>query len=1009
MENSNKFIKYLAFLFLLLFQFTNTIAQYGYFEQGYGTDRNEEGFDLAVTTDYKVMMAGYLQQGTNNKDVYILYTDSIGDTLWTKTIGDNNDDVAKAIWQKDASSFFIAGYTKPNGNIDDEGYFIKYDIAGNVAFSVAIGTADNDYFNDLAQSQDGNIVLVGYSNTLGTNKNIYVVKADTSSGTVLWSNLYGGSGHQEATAVLTKVNGNIVITGTDYSGSLPQAFLLELDSSGNQLTYQLLAQTFSSYANSIAMTRNGKYWLAGYTDNSGNTDALIALVDGSGIYESHQTYGGSNDDKFNSIIRIGNALFMAGSTASYGEGASDLYFVAADSVGNLLFDEYGGGTSTDYANAMFHRNGLLYVAGYNSSFGVTESGNMYAARFNVYELAGVIQSTNDLQTLLPIPDDCTMPRILYSDKMMGNTDTTYLNTYDYTFCGWCTGSTINESEITNPTSTQYTGIIGNPYRENELLEFCQTHQFNYIYFYGSAYLFTKRGFDINTNYTVNLTGGGSQNLITYLNEKLYNFIVRAKLNYGVQHVGIAGGDLPNMPHTENIFFRTGDFNTFQSSLQNYNYRYTGKIGQIVLEDEFWNSLDSNFTYRRNPLDSTFDDHKLYVQRMLTVARNDFNIRHVDDYIGRLTDTLQNWWDNTGNYYTRNSIMKPRIKQRAAELENLTDTSLFRKRLSRIFLTYETQCRFPNNKEQSKHWLFNGNACQSDTVSHCGCPDLLNAIGGHDDSPYEGVNYSPTAWQDHFKSYRTMMFGNRHKHYYAGDSITRVYPIFYAQAGCSDYDSLCLDKGDTADHYLGYWLLTPKVGENRTLKNAEEQFRNTFAGNAYYNDTAKGPNMRLNGFVYFHYQLLKRIHRYNLALGQQFTNFSDYNATPRIEQDTAFSDNTCFWNIPINNGGLYGELGPGKVSKRPVQEEPISYLASHPNPTASNLFFDVQYSDKEVEAKQFDAVLLDAMGKTIITENGEGSSGSISTKEISSGVYYLRCITYTSKGTFTAFQRIIIMK
>ncbi|MBP7261852.1 MAG: hypothetical protein KBB37_11240, partial [Bacteroidia bacterium] len=307
MENSNKFIKYLAFLFLLLFQFTNTIAQYGYFEQGYGTDRNEEGFDLAVTTDYKVMMAGYLQQGTNNKDVYILYTDSIGDTLWTKTIGDNNDDVAKAIWQKDASSFFIAGYTKPNGNIDDEGYFIKYDIAGNVAFSVAIGTADNDYFNDLAQSQDGNIVLVGYSNTLGTNKNIYVVKADTSSGTVLWSNLYGGSGHQEATAVLTKVNGNIVITGTDYSGSLPQAFLLELDSSGNQLTYQLLAQTFSSYANSIAMTRNGKYWLAGYTDNSGNTDALIALVDGSGIYESHQTYGGSNDDKFNSIIRIGNA------------------------------------------------------------------------------------------------------------------------------------------------------------------------------------------------------------------------------------------------------------------------------------------------------------------------------------------------------------------------------------------------------------------------------------------------------------------------------------------------------------------------------------------------------------------------------------------------------------------------------------------------------------------------------------------------------------------------------
>ncbi|HLP33254.1 MAG TPA: T9SS type A sorting domain-containing protein [Bacteroidia bacterium] len=1004
MENSNKFIKYLAFLFLLLFQFTNTIAQYGYFEQGYGTDRNEEGFDLAVTTDYKVMMAGYLQQGTNNKDVYILYTDSIGDTLWTKTVGGNNDDVAKAIWQKDASSFFIAGYTKPNGGSDDEGYFIKHDIAGNVAFSVAIGTADNDYFNDLAQSHEGNMVLVGYSNTLGTNKNIYVVKADTSSGTVLWSNLYGGSGHQEATAVLTKVNGNIVITGTDYSGGLPQAFLLELDSSGNQLTYQLLAQTFSSYANSIAMTRNGKYWLAGYTDNSGNTDALIALVDGSGIYESHQTYGGSNDDKFNSIIRIGNALFMAGSTASYGEGASDLYFVAADSVGNLLFDEYGGGTSTDYANAMFHRNGLLYVAGYNSSFGVTESGNMYAARFNVYELAGVIQSTNDLQTLLPIPDDCTMPRILYSDKMIGNTDTTYLNTYDYTFCGWCTGSTINESEITNPTSTQYTGIIGNPYRENELLEFCQTHQFNYIYFYGSAYLFTKRGFDINTNYTVNLTGGGSQNLITYLNEKLYNFIVRAKLNYGVQHVGIAGGDLPNVPHVENIFFRTGDFNSFQSSLQNYNYKYTGKIGQIVLEDEFWRSNDDLSGYSQT--DTLFDNHKLYIKRMLTVARNDFNIRSVDDYIGRLLGDGLSWYQ-FDSCTRANANVKGLIQQRASELEELKDSLLNRKRLNRIFMVYTTATRYPTNKEQTTAPWFSSYNCHNPGVSHCECPDLFNDIGGVDNDCYEDSILPSLPWHNLYTSYNTMMFGHRNKHFYAGDSITRVFPIFYAEAGCLD-DSLRL-MGDTSDNFLGYWLATPKTGQNRTLKRAEELFRDNFPSNFYYNDPDRGPNMRLNGFVYFHYQLLKRIHRYNLALGQQLTNFSDNNATPRIEQDTAFSDNVCFWNIPLSNGGLYGELGPGKVSKMPAQDEPISYLASHPNPTASNLYFDVHYSDKALKAYQFDAVLLDAMGKIIKAVQGQGSSGNFSTSELPSGVYYLKCVTFTTKGTFTAFQRIIIMK
>jgi hypothetical protein len=729
MKNAIPLFRYVALLMLFI-QSSLSLAQYGYFEQGYGTDKNEEGFDVITTADYKVMMAGYLQH-TTHKDIYLVYTDSIGDTLWTKTLGDGNDDVATALWQKDASSWFSAGYTQPTGSNNFDISFVKFDATGQILINTALGTADDNFAFDMAQCHDGNMVIVGYS-TISGSKDIYVLKVDSATGTVLWSNHYGGTGNQEAKAVLTKSNGNIVITGTDYNGGLPQAFLLELDSTGTQLIYQTLSQTFSSYIHSIAMTRNGKYWLAGYTDNGTHTDAFIALVDANGFYEIHETYGGSGDDKFNSILRIGNALFMCGSTQSYGEGGSDLYFVAADSVGNLLFDEYGGGTNTDYANAMFHRNGLLYLTGYNSSFGITESGNMYAARFNVYDLAGVIMSTNDLQTLVPVAADCTMPRILYSDKMLGTTNSDTLRIYGYDFCMHCSGTTINEADITGGIGF-YEGIIGNPYRENELLEFCQTHGFNSIYFYGSGYLFSKAGSDINTNYTVNLTGGGSQNLITYLNEKLYDFIVRAKLNYGVQHVGIAGGDLPHSPHTENIFFRTGDFNSFQSSLQNYNYKHTGKVGQIVLEDEFWRTNDNLSGYSQT--DTFFNDHKLYLKRMLTVARNDFNIRSVDDYIGRLLGDGLSWFQFDSCTRANNNV-KGLIQQRASELEELKDTLLNRKRLNRIFMVYATATRYPTNKEQTSAPWFSSYNCHNPGVSHCDCPDLFNDIGGVDNDCYE---------------------------------------------------------------------------------------------------------------------------------------------------------------------------------------------------------------------------------------------------------------------------------
>jgi len=991
------------FLISVFMLFTHvSFAQYGYFEQGYGATLDEEGFDVQVTPSYQVFMAGSLTQGPGNKDVYIVYTDSIGDTIWTKTIGGASNDVGRAVWQKDASSWFVGGYTNSKGGGGYDAYFIKIENNGNPAFDVAIGTNDDEYTFDIAQCSDGNFILVGYSNVGGTNKDILVIKADSTDGHAIWTKYFGGSGNQEGRAVITKTDGHIAITGTDYSGSLPQAFFLELDSAGTQLVYQTLGQTFSSYANSFALERNGGYWLAGYTANGAVTNALIAHINSSGAYLSHTTFGDTGNEEFTTITRVGNVLFMAGSTTSYGEGGSDLYFVAADSVGNQLFDEYAGGTGTDYANGLFHRNGLIYLTGYNNSFGITESGNLYGIRINVYEMADVIASINDLQLLTPTADDCSMPRVLYIDKMFGTTDSVYLNTYGFNFCGWCSGNTITESTITNPSSTQYEGIIGNPYRENELLTFCQTHDFNYLYFYGSAYLFAKAGKDINSGYTVN-TASGNVNLIDYLNEKLYAFISKAKLQYGIEHVGIVGGDLPNSTASENIFFRTGDFNTFQSTIQKYNYKFVGKIGQIVLEDEFW-KINDNLT-GNSQCDSTFNNHKLYVKRMLTVARNDFNIRFVDDYIGRLLGDSLTWFVYD-SCWRANTLVKSLIQQRASELEEVTDSLLNRKRLSRIFMVYTPAARYPTNKAQTAASWFAGYNCHNPGVSHCDCPDLANSMGGVDNDCYEDSLLPYLPWHNLFTSYNTMMFGHRNKLFYASDSITRVYPIFYAEAGCLD-DSLRL-LGDTSDNYLGYWLATPKSGENRTLKAAEELFRDNFKSNFYYNDPDRGPALKLNGFVYFDYQLLKRIHRYNVNLSQQYTNFSDVNATSRIEQDTSFSDNVCWWNVPYNSSGLYGDVNPGKVG-RTEQRHIIADLAAHPNPVLNVLNYQITYSDKEITTNAVRIEMYDTFGRLVLSNYTNKLSGSFNTSLLSNGMYYLRSISDTNKGIQACTKVIFINK
>ena len=69
---------------VLVFLSQPLFAQEGYFEQGYGGETNESGHAIYVKQDHSVIMAGFKQITSTNKDIFICKTDSLGDTLWTK-------------------------------------------------------------------------------------------------------------------------------------------------------------------------------------------------------------------------------------------------------------------------------------------------------------------------------------------------------------------------------------------------------------------------------------------------------------------------------------------------------------------------------------------------------------------------------------------------------------------------------------------------------------------------------------------------------------------------------------------------------------------------------------------------------------------------------------------------------------------------------------------------------------------------------------------------------------
>ena len=94
--------------------------------------------------------------------------------------------------------------------------------------------------------------------------------------------------------------------------------------------------------------------LAGLTQTSdnGNADAWLIKISDNGQVVWNKTFGWSSDDAARSVATTdGNTFFVAGYTDSSGDGNFDFLLLKVDSNGNLLTNQTYGGTESDKAYA----------------------------------------------------------------------------------------------------------------------------------------------------------------------------------------------------------------------------------------------------------------------------------------------------------------------------------------------------------------------------------------------------------------------------------------------------------------------------------------------------------------------------------------------------------------------------------------------------------------------------------------------------------------------------------
>jgi len=148
---------------------------------GYGIYQLEDGGYIIGASEY---------EGVNTY-IWIIRTDSAGDTLWTRNYGGNGGEAMVSMRRTPDNGFIILGKTyaySPYGTHDF--YYIKLDSNLNTEWERVYGTDFPDLPDDITVTPDSGYVGVGlYWYTVNYTQNGYVQRLD-KNGDTLWTYIY---------------------------------------------------------------------------------------------------------------------------------------------------------------------------------------------------------------------------------------------------------------------------------------------------------------------------------------------------------------------------------------------------------------------------------------------------------------------------------------------------------------------------------------------------------------------------------------------------------------------------------------------------------------------------------------------------------------------------------------------------------------------------------------------------------------------------------------------------
>jgi hypothetical protein len=416
-----------------------TLAQswehgYGYF--GYPDAGGDAGYGIMQADDGNFVCVGFTSSlGAGRKDVLIIKTDTSGQMLWQKTVGDTADDFAYGIVQSITGDYYIVGETKSYGAGSNDVFLIKLNSSGDIVWTHTYGGVQSDNAKGILSVSATEIVLAGTTSSYGAGgSDVYLLKVD-SAGTVIWTKTFGLTGNESANCISAVHDGGFIIGGntesygslhgygirTDSngdtlwtkaydigivapyyingvteltnnnefvfcgtglrtsSGNFLRMFCINTDLNGN-FSYRVTTGTISDAAQGILKTPDGGWVTIGYEDNFGQAPDFIKWSS-TGVRQWRRSYQRITSGTYSfygtgyGAARLSDGRYILGGV-TYFSGQNDMLIIKTDTVGNgQVYPPIGISTSGPTSFCQGNNVTLSVPSGYLTYNWVRKSGS----------------------------------------------------------------------------------------------------------------------------------------------------------------------------------------------------------------------------------------------------------------------------------------------------------------------------------------------------------------------------------------------------------------------------------------------------------------------------------------------------------------------------------------------------------------------------------------------------------------------------------------------------------